>query len=154
MPDRSAVVECARSYLGTPYTHQGRIKGIDCIGIALCVAEDLGILDKEGNPFHKHLYSNYARMPLGDELQQGCIKHFIVKSLETPSNLDGLLPGDVVTMRVPVLITHLGIISNVNGNVGVIHSYNGVRKKVIEHLIDVKWMRRIAGVFSFPGVTD
>lgn len=152
---RAEVEKQARTYLGMPYAHQGRgTRAIDCIGIALCVAEDLGLIDKEGNRFHRKMYSNYPRMPLGEELQKACIKHLVVKSLETPSNLNDILPGDVLTMRVPTLITHLAIVSDVNGDKGIIHSYNGVREKVIEHRIDIRWLRRIAGVFSFPGVID
>lgn len=152
---RADVVRRARHYLGTRYKHQGRSESvIDCIGIAICVAEELGLRDKEGNLFHRGMYASYPRIPLGEELQEACKKHLVVKSLETPANLDGLSFGDILTMRVPTVITHLAIVSDVNGQKGIIHSYNGVRRKVIEHRIDVRWMRRIAGVFSFPGVTD
>jgi NlpC/P60 family putative phage cell wall peptidase len=154
MPDRSAVVECARSYLGTPYRHQGRLKGIglDCIGLALCVGADLGLNDREGKPVHRYMYADYSRQPLGEELQEECARRLVVKSFYPPADLSDVLPGDVLTMRVPSVITHLAIVSELTHGLGMIHSYSGVRKIVVEHLIDQKWARRIAGVFSFPGV--
>lgn len=39
------VVECARSYLGTPYRDWGRQKGraVDCIGLPILIAQELGL---------------------------------------------------------------------------------------------------------------
>jgi hypothetical protein len=172
MPDRKAVFEAARKYLKTPFLQRGRGigKGIDCIGVVLCVGADLGLKDKDGNPFHPLMYENYPNQPFGDELQVECRKRLIVKTLQTPS-LSQMLPGDIVTMRIPpeqifrklfvtneakTPITHVGIVSDLNGSLGVIHSLNSqsVNRRVVEHLIDLRWLRRIAGVFSFPGVTD
>ena len=174
MPDRKAVVEAARKYLKTPFLQRGRGigQGIDCIGVVLCVGADLGLNDKEGNPFTPQMYENYPNQPFGDELQEECRKRLIVKTLQNPI-VSEMLPGDIVTMRIPpeqifrklfvavtagTPITHVGIISEFykNGPLGVIHSLNSqsVNRKVVEHLIDLKWLRRIAGVFSFPGVTD
>jgi hypothetical protein len=172
MPDRKAVYECGRKYLKTPFGKRGRDgRGIDCIGVVLCVGRDLGLNDKDGNPFHPAMYENYPDQPFGDELQEECKKRLIVKLLDTPSSFSQMLPGDIVTMRIPpeqifrklfaqavakTPITHVGIVSDSNGSLGVIHSLNSrsVNRKVVEHLIDLKWLRRIAGVFSFPGVTD
>jgi hypothetical protein len=167
------VIECARKYLDTPFGQRGRQinKAIDCIGVVLCVGSDLGISDKEGNPFHPEMYKNYPNQPFGDEVQEECKNRLIIKSLGRPASFSQMIPGDIVTMRIPpetafrkvfakneklTPVTHVAIVSNLNGALGVIHSYNSesVRKRVVEHLIDLRWMRRIAGVFSFPGVTD
>jgi hypothetical protein len=173
MPSRADVIQCARKYLETPFSQRGRqiSKGIDCIGVVLCVGTDLNISDKDGNPFHPLLYKDYPNQPFGDEVQEECKKRLIIKSIGTPTSFSQIIPGDIVTMRIPpetafrklfvkdeklTPITHVAIITDLNGALGVIHSYNSdsVRRKVVEHLIDLRWMRRIAGVFSFPGVTD
>jgi hypothetical protein len=173
MPDSEDVVKAAQKYLATPFRQRGRDigKGIDCIGVVLCVGQDLGLKDKEGNPFHARMYENYPNQPFGDELQEECKKRLVVKLLETPSSLLQMKRGDIVTMRIPpdqafrkaftvneakTPITHVGIISEISGTLGVIHSLNSrsVHRRVVEHLIDFRWLRRIAGVFSFPGVTD
>lgn len=173
MPNRAEVIECARKYLGTPFGQRGRHieEAIDCIGVVLCVGSDLGICDKDGNPFHPFLYKDYPNQPFGDEVQEECKKRLITKSLSTPTSFSQMIPGDIVTMRIPpessfrrifakneklTPITHVAIVSDLKGALGVIHSYNSesVRRRVVEHLIDLRWLRRIAGVFSFPGVTD
>jgi len=172
MPNVQDVVQAARKYLDTPFGQRGRRigKGIDCIGVVLCVGTDLSLCDKDGNPFHPLLYKDYANQPFGDELQEECKKRLIVKRLTTPTSLDQIIPGDIVTMRIPpettfrraftrneklTPITHVAIVSDLQGGtLGVIHSYNSesVQRKVVEHLVDIRWLRRIAGVFAFPGV--
>ncbi len=39
------IVDVAKTYIGTPFHHLGRIKdvGIDCVGIIICVAKELNI---------------------------------------------------------------------------------------------------------------
>ncbi len=41
------VVRVARTWLGTPYHHQGRVKGagVDCAGLSVGVAKELGLSD-------------------------------------------------------------------------------------------------------------
>lgn len=158
MPARADVIAAARKYMGMPYRHQGRSRpgsmnpGLDCIGIALCLADDLGLVDAEGNRFGRYMYANYARAPLGEEVQDACKRHLIVKRADPPFDLAEVLPGDVITVRAPTVITHLAVVSDLGYALGMIHSYNSVRRIVVENLIDAKWARRIAGIFSFPGV--
>lgn len=46
MTSRAAVVEEAESWLGTPYHHQGRVKGagVDCLQILIAVYGSLGLV--------------------------------------------------------------------------------------------------------------
>src|SRR5665213_423152 len=147
MVTRKQIVDKAREYLGTPYLHQGRLKGIamDCVGLPLMVAEELGLKDTLGNPFKGSDNANYSAQPLDQAVQDEAIRRMIRKPIED------LTDGDVITLRVPTIPCHVAIVSTVNGVTGIIHAYrpNG---KVVEHIMDAKWKKRIAAAFEFPGV--
>jgi len=137
----------AREYVGTRFQHQGRLKGraMDCVGLPLCVADDLGLVDKLGVPFKKHDNANYSAQPLDRFVHEEAQRRMIEKPI------DQMQPGDLVTIRLPDVPCHVAIISTVNGTIGMIHAYATIGK-VVEHIMDVKWRRRIEGCFAFPGV--
>jgi hypothetical protein len=158
MPTRGDVERKAREYLWTPFAHQGRIKGrrgrLDCVGLALCVADELGILDRHGVPLLRWDHANYAMQPLGEEILQICLDRLIEKPRTAAGELPRILAGDVLIMRVPSVLSHAAIASTVHGALGIIHGYGGGTRLTVEHRVDHKWMRRIDSVFEFPGVTD
>ena len=44
----------ARTYLGVRFVHQGRsIQGVDCLGLLMLVAQELGLCGRSGQPFTK-----------------------------------------------------------------------------------------------------
>ena len=50
------IINQARTWLGTKYHHQGRLKkssrgdgGVDCIGLVIGIIDELGIQDGDGN---------------------------------------------------------------------------------------------------------
>lgn len=53
---RQAIIDTAMSYLGTPFHHQGRAKGVgvDCVGLIACVMRELGVsvVDRTDYPMH------------------------------------------------------------------------------------------------------
>lgn len=144
---RSTVVAKAREYIGTRYQHQGRIKGkaLDCVGLPLCVAEELGIKDKNDVPLVSKDNLRYSHQPQDQMVQQECERRLIKKSI------DEMQDGDVVTLRVPTIPCHVAIVAKVDGVWHMIHAYR-TNEKVVEHIMDEKWMRRIESVFNFPGV--
>jgi hypothetical protein len=155
---KAEFVAKAREYLGTPIRHQGRRKGphgaVDCIGLLLCVGEDLGIVDKHGVPTRRTDYLNYLPVPGDRFVHEECVKRLIQKS-GAPE------PGDVITLRVPMLPCHLAIVSSLQGSIGMIHATTsrGSRDprsqhgKVVEHILDGNWRWRIEGVFAVPGLS-
>ena len=149
MPTRKMIVDCARTFLNTPFRHQGRVKGkgIDCVGLPLCVAEELGLIDRLGVPFKGSDNQNYSSQPLDLLVHEEAKRRLVEKD---PSDLRD---GDVVTLRVPTTPCHAALITTVNGVTGMIHAYAGIGK-VVEHIMDNKWRKRIAGAFSYPGVED
>lgn len=121
----SAIVDTARSYLGVPFVHQGRSRrGVDCVGLLVCVAQDLGI-------------------PVSDDLAYGLNPdpvHLRAKLSEnlTPIAMTEVLPGDVYLMRFDKDATHVAIVTDR----GIIHALSTV-KGVVEHRLDATWRARI-----------
>lgn len=132
----SDVVRVARTWLGTPYHHQGRLKGVgvDCAGLVIGVAHELGLSDFD--------ISGYAPRPDGASLSRLCAQH--MRAL----TLDQLCPGDVLLFKFEAHPGHLGILSASNQ---LIHAYLP-RRRVIEHGLDSAWWRQLAGQYRLPGV--
>ncbi len=147
---RKQVIDCARSYLGTPFQHQGRIKGkgIDCSGLALMVGEELGIVGRDGRPLCRDLYIGYSRQPMNSIVYEACNRSLILKPIPA------MRPGDVIATRNPALPCHVAIVSEINGVLYMIHAYDGGPRKCFENILDKKWRSRIEGVFSYPGVVE
>jgi NlpC/P60 family putative phage cell wall peptidase len=139
MATRDQIVKEARQYLGTPFKHQGRIKGVgcDCAGIIVNIAKMLGIDFWE--------YSGYGRTPDGKSLEN-CISQLLQID---PADLK---PGDVMLFKIRRMPQHLAIATDG----GMIHSFyrRSDGGRVVEHNLDDRWKKRIVKCFRFPGVTD
>ena len=142
MISRESIIERARSFLGTPFHHQGRVKGVgvDCIGLVIGVAEELGM------PYRDLI--GYPRFPDGKTLCREFEKNMQRIAVES------LQPGDVAAFtmggrdRMP---RHAGIVAQKNGARTMIHTWASTRC-VVEHTIDEKWVRRLCAGFLYPGV--
>lgn len=137
--DKKEVVKIAKTYVGTPFHHLGRVKGhgIDCVGIILCVAKELGIKLIIHDEFQ-----NYGRRtrqrPLVDYMDEQfiCLQKREIGSIAVSwYNRRTKEPS------------HLGIVTNV----GMVHT-NGHLKVVIEEHWSPKWAFRIVGYYKYPGV--
>lgn len=122
------VVDCARSYLGVKFKHQGRTTaGLDCVGLAVRVLNDCGyaVDDQRG----------YARNPTG--VLEGAInaQPSLVKVKECEA-------GDFLVMRIGREQQHVAI----RTDKGIIHSYETVGK-VVEHGFSQAWKRRVSAVY-------
>ena len=135
MPSGTHVYFKARELINTPYQHQGRKKGvgIDCIGVPIWVAEELGL----GN-FDK---IDYPRVPDGTMeklIAQNCTQEL-------------LQPGVLLVFRISVEAQHCGIVSNYMGGQGLIHAWD-VAKKVVEHKLTKDWVKKVVGCYGLPGI--
>jgi len=150
MPTRKQVQEVARQYADTPFGHQGRVKGraLDCVGLVLCVSEDLGIVDREGNALCRDTYNTYGPQPASTFVLDSCRKHLIEKDWAN------VKPGDVLCLRIPTDPTHTAIVTERAGVLYMLHAYDGGLKRCVEHIIDTAWRRRVVSVFEFPGIED
>jgi NlpC/P60 family putative phage cell wall peptidase len=132
---RQDVVTKAREFLGTPFRHQARLKGvgIDCVGLMLCTAHELGM-------FH---YENavYGRQP-----QNGMLVR-ILRTILDEVPIDDLQIADVMVFWIrpeSKAPQHIAI----RTDYGMIHTYADVGK-VVETTFGKKWRRRLCHVFRF-----
>lgn len=132
MIERTAIMECARGYLGVPWLHQGRtLRGLDCAGLIIRVAHDLKLSDFDINGY-------------GMEPQGGVMRNLL--SMHTQHTRQACL-GDILLLRFTRLPQHLAIVTDY----GMIHTYRQVGR-VVEHAYDRVWRSRLVDAFSFPGV--
>jgi len=132
------VSDIAKTYVGTPFHHLGRVKkvGIDCIGIILGVAEELDISLTIHPEFKR--YGRRARQPLLNYMKEQFTK---VNKREI---------GCIVVSwydRMTKEPSHLGIATEI----GMVHT-NGHLGIAIEEHWSPKWVTRIVGYYKYPGV--
>lgn len=151
MTSRAAVVAQARKFVGRKFHHQGRhvFEGFDCLGVVLSVAEELELLDTRGARIFRTDYCDYGAQPIGDEMLRQCRLRMIERpgGAAAPRSI-----ADVLVMRLPDDPTHMAIVTELGGLPAIIHAYAGGSGRVVEHVLDTAWIRRIAGVFCFPGI--
>lgn len=136
-------VAIARQYLGTPFHHAGRLKGIgiDCAGLIICVGKEIGAIEPGWD------YTRYGRRPDGS-MQTLC--DTLLDRLDStddqtdlaPEGSD-LTPGTVILFRIRHEPQHLAIATDR----GMIHSYIGAG--VVENAIDDLWRSRIVATYRY-----
>lgn len=129
------IISAARSYIGTPFQHQGRLPGIglDCAGVGIAAAKSLGIPIKD--------FSGYPRTRFDGMLKKMLDEQESLQQI----GINDAKPGDVLLMRISADPQHIAIMSY-NGY--MIHAYANVGK-VVEQRIDVDWKNRIIAVYRF-----
>lgn len=131
----------ARTWLGTPYHHQGSAKGIgaDCVGFLKGVALEVGLLTPE---LAAELPTDYSRQPSGGQLRR------LMGGLLVPVPFECRAPGDIVLIRFALDPQHLGMLTDIRPDY-LIHCS---REGVVEHRIDSAWRSRIMRVYRFPAL--
>jgi len=129
----SAITKEARAWIGTPFHHQGRVKGVgvDCLGLMVGVINSLGghIVDRPA----------YSRYPTGDYLLDGMREQL----LEIP--IDEATTGDLFVSAERNHANHVMFYDAETET--VIHSY-WANKKVVEQ--PAKLMKnKIIGAFRY-----
>ena len=141
MITRDSIVEAARGWIDTPFSHQGRVKGqsVDCLGLVYGVAIELGI--------ESRIPSNYVEDPRGRQLLDGCDEHLIA-----PEN-----PQTMAWGRIGIFWgwsrnepQHLCIFGHHHGRLTMIHAFSK-REKVVEHSVDDFWKKRFVTCYEYPG---
>jgi hypothetical protein len=135
---RNDVVEIARSFMGTPFEHQGHLKGVgvDCAGFIAEVAKESGVLtDTE-------FEQNYRRQENGAEMLR-LLRDYMEYVGGEPEIGDVLALCDERLAK-PDIPRHLMILTEKEPYWKAIHaSEHGVR----EHRLDLRFKQRIHSVW-------
>ncbi len=132
----------ARTWLGTPFHHQARLKGVgcDCLGLVVGVVDELGLKDKNGKLLAAYDEIAYSKEPDGAYLTQKLTD--LLEEVQEPQ------AGDLALFSVRDNPQHLAIITDYEGTLGMIHAYAPARR-VVEHRLDDDWNSRLVKVFRW-----
>lgn len=132
---RQDFVNEIRSYIDTPFKHQGRLPGvgIDCAGVVICASKKLGQEFED--------LTNYKLRPSQDDILKK-----IIKSGFYDVELENIKIGDLLLMSYENNIQHIAVVSNLNPTY-IIHAVTN--KKVIEHRLTDGWKDKIRRCFRF-----
>ena len=138
---RQAVLTAGRAWLGTPWRHQGRLKGqgVDCGGFICGVCQEVGL------PYA--YLEAYGRVPDGVQLR--AIVEHVCKRVEFGQQK----PGDMLLMKWSINPTHLAFLSDRGYPFSLLHSCAGARM-VTEHNYDREWETRTLSYYTWPELED
>jgi NlpC/P60 family putative phage cell wall peptidase len=141
---RAAIVAEARAWIGTPYRHQGSVKGAGCDCLGLVRGVWRGCIGRE--PEMPPPYApDWAEAAGRETLAQAAARHL------KPVAREGFGAGDVLLFRWRdgYVAKHAAIAS---GEGTMIHAHDGAA--VCEVALTSWWRRHLAYAFRFPGVTE
>lgn len=138
------IVAQARTWLGTPFHHQARLKrvGCDCLGLIIGVVDELGLKDKHGQPLAGYDEITYSKEPDGVYLTQK------IAALLDEVSTDQAQAGDLALFVMGDNPQHLAILTDYENALGMIHCYAQARR-VVEHRLDDDWKKRLTKVFRW-----
>ena len=137
------VVIEARTWIGTPFKHQGRLKhlGVDCVGLIYCVGRDLGIIDADMATQKAMKYLSYPEIPKNSIVRRACEDYLVhIHRLKAR-------PGDVILMDFGRVARHVGIFTGST----IIH-VTARTGRCVEHSINQSWKNRFCGYYRYPGL--
>ncbi len=150
---REEVVAAARSWLGTPFKHQGTRKGVgvDCGGLVVGVSIELGLIPANYQRLLPANVRGYSRNPDGDLGRLLC-DHYL-----TRIDPKDMRPGDIAVVCWDGPPRHAAIVADSPHGLTMIHADNERKHQVVEHTIRVlsskaPKMPKLAFAYSLPGV--
>ncbi len=135
-PRIQPMIEKMREFLGTPFHHQGRVKGVgvDCAGLLIEGTKEAGL---KGVPD----LTGYRRSPDGSTLQQ-----IMDDYLDRVPKGENWQVGDILLFQFDgVMPQHMGMVTQFDPPY-MIHAYS-VARKVVEHIVDDIWLKRLVRVY-------
>lgn len=135
------VVAEARTWIDTPFVHQGWMKGAacDCIGLVKGVGVALGLFDYDENSEKAQRYAAYSTLPNPRKMREGLAEFFV------PIPVAEALPADILYIAWAKEPQHVALVTDH----GIIHSYLHMGK-VVEHALDKEWSNRVTGAYRYP----
>jgi len=121
---RAAIVDEARSWLKTPYHHQGDVKGagVDCGMLLVRVFVDTGLCE----PFDPRPYPHDWMLHRSEERYLGFI-------FDRTKEVTRPLPGDVMVFKYGRCYSHGGIVTCANP-VTIVHAFQPARAVIEEEV--------------------
>src|SRR5690606_22814444 len=105
-----AIVSAARSWLGTRFHHQGRLKcnathkgGVDCLGLLVGVADECNLKLQDGRKASSLDEIDYSHYPDTEYLRAK------LSTVMTQQPIDTMREGDVVLLAIDKQPQHLAI---------------------------------------------
>lgn len=143
MTTAAEVIAAARGWIGTPFHHLGRLKGVgvDCAGLVIGVARDLGLIAPDFD------IPVYSRRPDGHSMLAWCDQYM--------HRVDQMQIGNVIVVIVDKDPQHLGIVTDHrNSGFGIIHaaSRSDGTGSVIETRLMFSRAMRFVRAYRLPGV--
>lgn len=125
----------ARTYLGSPWKHQGRNKkGVDCVGFLLLSFRYIDI--------HINEIKGYSRTPDGIALKK------IMDEQPNLHKVDTIEVGDILLFRIRRHPQHVALVTeSATADFGMIHAYNGGAREVVEHDLADYWKQKIVAIY-------
>lgn len=141
---RAEVVAEAMTWLGTPWRHQGRLKGVgvDCLGLIIGIGRACAMVPPSFD------ITGYGTGADGTMLPQ-CEQYMVRKRL-----VDRQL-GDVLVLHWGAEPHHMGIIvGHPQAEFGFLHALGSPQTKgrVLLHHLDAGTLRRTVACYGLPGV--
>ncbi len=138
---RSQIVSKAKSFIGTPWKHQGRSRrSVDCVGLVYAIASELDILPP------KIKVPTYRRVPDGSV--EGYFKNYM-----DPASKHALKPGMVLLHSFMSSPYHASILLDPETG-AIVHGYAIQRKVVLDLFKGWKDGMVLHAVYDYRGVTD
>ncbi len=137
MTTSTEIIAKAREFIGTPFAHQGRLKGIgiDCVGLVICAAKELNLVPQDYD------YITYRRSP------DTSLLHFeFLRWCDYVAPKEAC-PGDVLCLWSSTrtkLAQHTAFLTEKNT---IIHSI--MMRKVVETELGI-WADRIVCAYRLP----
>lgn len=138
---RASIVAEARTWIGTPWVHQQRTKGVavDCAGLVIGVSRSLGLVPADFD------VSGYSRRPDGSLIAL-CEEH--MRRIDQ----EAMQPGDVLVMSIEKDPQHMGILGDYrHGGLSLIHAASKVGR-VIETRLMFASNQKFRGAYALRGV--
>ncbi len=129
----------ARTWLGTPFRHQGRVKwrGCDCLGLLVGVAAELGL------PQFRADEIEYGHYPDSKYLQK--------RLAEVLEPVEEVQIGNIGLFSIDGSPQHLGFFGNyAAGGFSLIHAHAPSRR-VVEHRFSAEWQEKLFKIFALQG---
>lgn len=138
---RADIVAKATSFYGVPWKHLGRSrKGVDCIGLVIAVAEELGLTPPDLE------VPVYRRQPDGTLLSY--FDRFMARC-----SLGDISAGTVVIFSFYGSPYHAGIVTDAASR-AIVHSF-AVQRKVVPDLLDnTTGGRKLVRAYDYKGLCN